>query len=723
MKRIWTTLTAVLLLCTACSGTQTAEEKPSLDSLASTEHVRGAQMEIAYSNSWAGKLVANADFGRILPAGDRLLLSGIKSPDAGNGNYHLYDMESDALTEPFHFTEKYADEAEQVSVDAVVPSGEGYALVYRYTTLSENVWTDQRFVEYYDADWNYLSETELTLTSDNTFINSVVPTESGYCVLESGSSNGAYYFVDKDWNRIDDQQHETNGGKLITGADGGVYLAEENSISRIDPVSGDTESLKIDGLPEQWRGVCSGHGDVLFGVYDSEAFYAVYADMTAEVLADWAASDIVGECLVGVILTADGRLCVSCTGDGGGIYLFTQRTEEEMQNMELITLASVQNNNAISTAVTSFNRQSKTCRIVMRDYEDYFDSNAAPGHALDKSIEMFEKDLLSGNVPDIICTADLPWENYVDKGLFEDLYAWMEADEDFHKDEYVMNFFDAMAYEGKLYLFGNNFYLSTLVGRTDMVGDAQGLTIADHARIAQSVPEGMLFTASPTRSYVFDIFGTGIVNDCIDTEKAECRLNSPEMIELLEFCNTFSEDASIYSEEERNICMNAEFFFSPSDLHERIVDDFGDADVSFIGYPTADGSGNGARSTCNCEMAMYSQSAHKAEIWEFFKYLLSEEVQDSALKDSSSLYLPVRRSSLQKQIDAAIERSDGTITQAEMDTFLSIIDATTESSYYNYTISNIVSEETQMYFAGEQTVQQTVDNMQSRVSIYLAEHS
>ena len=153
------------------------------------------------------------------------------------------------------------------------------------------------------------------------------------------------------------------------------------------------------------------------------------------------------------------------------------------------------------------------------------------------------------------------------------------------------------------------------------------------------------------------------------------------------------------------------------------MDDFGGADISFIGYPTADGSGSGARFTCNCEMAMYSQSAHKAEIWEFFQYLLSEEIQDSALQDSSSLYLPVRRSSLQKQINAAIEGSDGTITQAEMDTFLSIIDATTESSYYNYTISNIVSEETQMYFAGEQTVQQTVDNMQSRVSIYLAEHS
>ena len=719
MKRRLTILTAVLLLCTACSGTQTAEEKPSLDSLGSTENVRGAQMEIAYSHSWAGKLVANAEFGSILLAGDKLLLNGIKTSDAGNGDYYLYDMKSDALTEPFHFTEKYADETDySLSVNAVVPSGEGYALVYSYTPISEDMSQSQQFVEYYDADWNYLSETELTITADDKVISSVVPTESGYCVLESAWSNGDYYLVDKDWNRIDNQLHGTNGGELFTGADGSVYLATDNRISRVDQVSGVKESLKIEGLPEQWKGVCSGYGDVLFGVYDSEAFYAVHADMTAEVLADWAASDIMGEYLINVIMTADGRLCVSTYGDDGGIYLLTRRTEEEMQNMELITLASVMDSTAISAAVNSFNRQSKTIRIVMQDYEDYFDNDAAPGHYRDKCIEMFEKDLLSGNVPDIICTDSLPWENYVDKGLFEDLYAWMEADEDFHKDDYVMNFFDAMAYEGKLYRFGNSFSLSTVVGRTDMTGDAQGLTFADYNRIAQSVPEGMLFTERPTKSYVLDSFCTGIMNTYIDTKTAECHLDSPEMIGFLEFCNTFPDDLSMYSAEEGDICLKAEYFYSPGDFHERIANDFGDADVSFIGYPTADGIGNGAQFACTGEMAMYSQSAHKAEIWEFFKYLLSEEMQDSSV-----MYLPVRRSSLQKQIDTAIQESDGTITQTEMDTFLSVIDATTKSDYYNYTISNIVSEEAQMFFAGDQTAQQAADNMQSRVSIYLAEHS
>ena len=263
MKRILTMLTAVLLLCTACSGTQTAEEKPPLDSLGSTENVRGAQMEIAFSNSWEAKPVVNVEFGGIIPAGDKLLLSGIATSDAG---YNLYDMESDELTEPFHFTEKYADETDhQLSVVVVVPPGEGYALVYRCTTISEEMSPYQQFVEYYDADWNYLSETELTITTGDKVISSVVPTESGYCVLETAWSNRDYYLVDKDWNRIDNQLHGTNGGKLFTGADGIVHLATDDRISRIDQVSGVKESLAIDGLPEQWKGVCSGYGDVLFG--------------------------------------------------------------------------------------------------------------------------------------------------------------------------------------------------------------------------------------------------------------------------------------------------------------------------------------------------------------------------------------------------------------------------------------------------------------------------
>ena len=57
----------------------------------------------------------------------------------------------------------------------------------------------------------------------------------------------------------------------------------------------------------------------------------------------------------------------------------------------------------------------------------------------------------------------------------------------------------------------------------------------------------------------------------------------------------------------------------------------------------------------------------------------------------------------------------------EMQEFLSYVENVTECCYYDETIVNIISEESSMYFSGDQSAEDTAKLIQSRVSLYLQE--
>ena len=63
------------------------------------------------------------------------------------------------------------------------------------------------------------------------------------------------------------------------------------------------------------------------------------------------------------------------------------------------------------------------------------------------------------------------------------------------------------------------------------------------------------------------------------------------------------------------------------------------------------------------------------------------------------------------------------MTQAYADELKAYIEGIRDISVYDTTIMEIVNEEAQKYFAGEQTSQQAADMIQSRASLYLSEQA
>ena len=79
-------------------------------------------------------------------------------------------------------------------------------------------------------------------------------------------------------------------------------------------------------------------------------------------------------------------------------------------------------------------------------------------------------------------------------------------------------------------------------------------------------------------------------------------------------------------------------------------------------------------------------------------------------------------------IGGTVVNDDGSIsiyamTQEQVDQILDLINATTAVYGYDESILNIISDEAAAYFAGEKSLDDTANMIQSRVNLYVAEQS
>lgn len=116
--------------------------------------------------------------------------------------------------------------------------------------------------------------------------------------------------------------------------------------------------------------------------------------------------------------------------------------------------------------VLDFNRKSSDYRIEVRDYSEFnTDDDYTAG--LTKLIT----EIGSGAVPDILITDSLPMDTFGAKGLFEDLWPYIEADEEIGGRAGVVEpFFNAISQEGKLYEVTSGFAVRTIAGPSSIIG-------------------------------------------------------------------------------------------------------------------------------------------------------------------------------------------------------------------------------------------------------------
>ena len=430
------------------------------------------------------------------------------------------------------------------------------------------------------------------------------------------------------------------------------------------------------------------------------------------------------------------------------VATFTKVPAEEVKDKYIMTLACYYMDSQIRKHVIEFNRSHEDVRITLNDYSVYNDEEN-----WEAGIEKMNSDILAGKVPDILVVpSNLDLSIYTNKGLFADLYEFMDKDQAIKREDYLQNIIALGEYNGELYELIPQFNAVTLVGKTSDVGEGFGWTYDDVNALMSNKGEGVkLFSDDHTRSTVM-YYGINLAFDQFyDSNTGECKFDSPEFIQYLELLNQFPEEIPDDYWDQENYWIDYDtqwrkgetilkygWIYNFKTYSELSQGYFGDK-VSFIGFPTAEGSGSAA--SVDFTFAIAEESAFKDESWEYISYFIKDEYQESVESG-----FPVKLSALDKKAEKDrqpytwTDEATGEVIEEEFYFWIGdeelileqpteeecqyVIDFLKSIDYRQKEVSDItaiIEEDTAAYFAGEKTAKQVADTIQSRVKIFVSE--
>lgn len=360
-------------------------------------------------------------------------------------------------------------------------------------------------------------------------------------------------------------------------------------------------------------------------------------------------------------------------------------------------------------------------------------------------------DILSGNAPDIInfnseVNIDSFGGNY---DYFADLYPFIDNDPELSREDFLPNVLTGLERDGKLRQMGTQFYIKTITAKKKV---PENWTADDLIEIYDNRKGNEILISENliTRNNYFELLFDNSLY--VDYNNSECNFDSPEFIKYLKFFQdneiglTLKEYESKYNDNAEyddkgkygsNIVAEPIFDINASLYGMHSLYDYAKNDDDFVQVGcVSDGEKSGTSIVLE---DLYSISADSPNIdgaWDFFRTLYTKET-----KDCVHIYnFPVKTELLDKEFEtysrdiAYVDHETGkTVIEKRRDSMNNELENFTpeECEYYknkilslransyNTDIGAIIYQETNKYFDGEGTAEQTAENIQKKVSAYL----
>lgn len=359
------------------------------------------------------------------------------------------------------------------------------------------------------------------------------------------------------------------------------------------------------------------------------------------------------------------------------------------------------------------------------------------------NISEFDKDITSKHIPDIVMCgrygigADYNLNKYISRGLFLPLNDYLENDPEIDADDIFPSLKEACSYEGNIYTVIPSFVVKTMICKEKICGDKENISFSDFMDILNEYPNSSAFY-NATREEIYSNFLSMEENPFFSVTAQRNNFDSDEFIEFLKFIKDIPNDYIIdpnefdYEEQLTNAYDKDESLFIMCEIgaadslayYEKL---FLKDDSKAVGYPNNRGYKGYIRSN-QYTIGISAKTKNKDAAWEFVRYFLTEEYQDSI-----TAFVPASMKSFDKQAKRLMNTDHydwfymyDTVTvepidQNDVDKVRDVILSSGGNSYYDENIIRIIEEEAEPYFTGEKTAEEAAKMIQSRVSIYLKE--
>ncbi len=413
------------------------------------------------------------------------------------------------------------------------------------------------------------------------------------------------------------------------------------------------------------------------------------------------------------------------------------KDEKEQEGPTILTLAVFGSNSKVTEQVNLFNQSHTDCQIQIVEY-------TRSDNLQEDGIAKMQREIVSGKGPDIIDYGTGFTFSDISGNYTEDLRPYLEAEKKASGMQYFDNIFKSFSYQGRLRAVPISFAIDTFAGSQAQLGNRTCWNVAEMMETYLSM-EGRLLYPGEMKTDVFGSILSGSMDYYIDWETGECRFDSEEFVQVLQFANLFpetlhwAEDMSVkqmYEDGEAllwkarmsniyDIC-KAEYFFE---------------DPIYIGYPVAGESGT----IINPKGSVFAISIHskdKEASWEFVRQFLALDYQEEltgAFPVCKTALEEILAENLEPQYitgeDGQQEKEvrgklifDGedtvplyNVPEEQAERLLGLIESAKLCSTVDTILYFTLLEEVGSYFAGDKPAEEVAKIMQSKAVLYVSE--
>lgn len=621
------------------------------------------------------------------------------------------------------------------------------------------------FVRKLDKTGKEMSSVDLyeTLKSENDgdshiYISDMAIDKDGNVCVNAGDK-GVFLFT-KDGEYKDKISTDSWVDTIFADKDGNVLVStsgeEGIALQKVDVEK--AELTDKTSIPDNLYSLMAGSGEYEYLSNDGSSLFGFNSgDEQATEILNWLNADVDSNQIEDVKFLNDGRILALLNNNneimfdagmnGGGVAMedssdepalslvyLTKTPRSEVKQKTTLKLACMNLGSSLRREIMNFNKKSETTRIEVEDYSKY-----STQEDWDAGLTKLNTEIISGNIPDIISLSQMSCDQYVAKGILEDLYPYIDKDEELSREDFIPSLLKAQEIDGKLYQAASDCSISTMVASEDIVGKEMGWTMPEMLEILKKYPDvkypfGYYMTRDTIMQFVFAMQ----LSDYVDWTTGECDFENDNFKGLLEFAKTFpkeypdQEDGEYHDDSE--MIMNGEQLFQITQISDawqaqQCKSIYHDTYV-YKGIPCSDKSGNIAM--FNSPIAISTSCKDKDAAWQLVREVLTKDYQQK-----NSWSLATRQDILHKMVKDVLEeaKNEGIskmgvgnteiemkpLEQKDIDKYTDAIDSVTKSFQYDEEINNIVSEEAEAFFNGQKNLDDVASMIQSRVSLYVNE--
>lgn len=558
--------------------------------------------------------------------------------------------------------------------------------------------------------------------------------------------------------------------------DGGAWVLQmdaDMTAQRVEPTGLLTNRILLDNS----AGSLVSCGDVLY-CDSTKGISAVSTDGLSEIV-NYAASNLSAATSRLLTVLDEDRVLLAKNGtEGTDLYLYRRSAGEEP--MEAITLEAVValpegtdsgESQFWRMQMAEFNSSHRDIQIHLTDYAETWGTESADALARDLLTGTIKPDILLGN-PGTEYVGTVVERTIVEHGMFRDLTPYLNADPEVNFDTVLAAAIRTCTADETVWGIPTAFRTVTLVAPDSLLGPfagSSGWTVTDLLDCIDALPDGVTPSLGINQRSALDVLlGSNGLAAFMNRETGTCSFDGPDFLRLLRFISTLPKDHedALKTSPAYTTYWDATMSGDNSGMIEpyhtgkvflRMIQiahlsdytglemQFGTKDVTVIGYPTATPEipGSGIEVIPELPMIILNTCEHPDEAWTLLKAILSGDQQhlNPCIPSLKASYEVKERNSIGSQIHyfyngftyagsnlpsqyAKQPHITVSIKKEDLDAFRILLD-NAGAPYIGAVpleIREIVEEEISAMTAGVSMAEQCASKIQSRVSIWLAEH-